>query len=276
MTAKLFVTIAEADREAVVPVVSALADRLADEDEFYHVRARSAEVLGYIALENPDAVASPEILAELRIGLSFDEPEVKEKLAKALEYIALGNPRRLRHQGLNLAEHLDDENELVQYHLCTAVVVVGCEYPDALVEARSELGRRLDDENSFVRGRAAEALGLLAWADIEDVLLPRTELVALEDDEESFVTKRAGFALTTLDDPENPESLPDGIGTVEGIQGTTDDIVEEITSPDGDGECSHCGLALPENGSPMCTTHSCTSKSTTRSSEQNVRSRPRR
>jgi HEAT repeat protein len=61
-TAKLFVAAAEADPDAVVPMVPALADRLADDEEFYYVRARSAEALGYVALEHPDIVASPEML----------------------------------------------------------------------------------------------------------------------------------------------------------------------------------------------------------------------
>lgn len=249
-TAKLFVTLAETDPDAVVPVVTALADRLADEDEFYYVRARSAEALGYVALDNPDAVVSPELLADLRIGLSFDESEVKEKLAKALEFVALGNPRRLRHQVSNLAEHFGDENELVRYHLCTAVAVVGCEHPEALFDARIELSDRLDDENAFVRGRAAEALGLLVRADFEEEPLSETELEALKSDEESFVADRGRFVRCVLGNGESAETVPEEIGTAEGIRETTDDVVEEITSPDG--ECPHCGLALPENGPPMC------------------------
>ena len=97
-TAKLFVAVGEADAASVEPVVDALADRLADDEEFYYVRARCAEALGYVALDHPEVVTSPEILADLRIGLSFDEPEVKEKLAKALEHVALGDPGRLAHQ----------------------------------------------------------------------------------------------------------------------------------------------------------------------------------
>jgi HEAT repeat protein len=62
------------------------------EDEFYYVRARCAEALGYIAVETPEAVTDPDILADLRIGLAFDEPEGKEKLAKALAHVALGGP----------------------------------------------------------------------------------------------------------------------------------------------------------------------------------------
>lgn len=251
-TTKLFVAVAEVDPDAVVAVISALADRLADEDEFYYVRARAAETLGYVALVHPDEVNSPEILADLRIGLSFDEPEVKEKLAKALEFVALGEPRRLKHQVSKLAEHFDDESELVRYHLCTAVAVVGCESPDALADARDELVDRLVDENPFIRGRAAEALGLLIREEIEEASLPDTELAVLENDAESFVTDRVLFAQSASDDQEHSGALPNEIGTVEGIRRTTDDTVKEITSPDGDGECPHCGLALSENGPPFC------------------------
>ncbi|WP_435147124.1 HEAT repeat domain-containing protein [Halobaculum sp. P14] len=157
-TAKLFVTLAQSEPAAVLPAVDALAGRLADDEEFYYVRARSAEALGYVAVDSPEEVTDPETLADLRIGLEFDEPEVKEKLAKALAHVALGDPRRLRHRVNSLAEHLDDENELVRYHLCTALVVVGCEYPDKLAEAAETLQERLGDENPYVQGRAAEAL----------------------------------------------------------------------------------------------------------------------
>jgi hypothetical protein len=98
------------------------------------------------------------MLADLRIGLSFDEPEVKEKLSKTLEHVALGDPERLAHHVSTLAEHLDDEDELVRYHLCTALMIVGCESPETLTEVSNALDARLDDENVYVRGRAVEAL----------------------------------------------------------------------------------------------------------------------
>lgn len=249
-TAKLFVVVAKAEPKAVVPVISSLVGRLTDEDEFYYVRARSAEALGYVALEHPDAVASPEVLAELRIGLSFDKPEVKEKLAKALEYVALGNPRRLRHQVSNLADHLDDENALVRYHLCTALVVIGCAYPATLVDGQTAIIDRLADENAYIRGRAAEALGLLVRGDVEEKSVPTVQLAALKDDEERFVAERVHFATSALESGEQPDRTPDGIGTVEAIRETTDDLVEEITSPDCG--CPHCGGAPPKSDLPIC------------------------
>jgi HEAT repeat protein len=246
--AKLLVRAAESHPEAVVPLVASLSERLADEDEFYYVRARAAEALGYVALEHPETVAAPELLADLRIGLSFDEPEVKEKLAKALEYIALGNPRRLRHQVPRLVDHLDDENDLVRYHLYTALVAVGAEFPGRLADAGDALVDGLDDDVPQVRGRAAEALGLLARSDREDVSVPETVLRAMQaDDEDSFVVDRVRFALD-----ENVNAGRDHVGTTRGVRETTDDAVDAIQSPDADGDCPHCGLALPENGPPMC------------------------
>ena len=56
-TAKLFVAAADADPEAVVPMVPALAGRLAADEEFYYVRARSAEALEYVALGDPGRLA---------------------------------------------------------------------------------------------------------------------------------------------------------------------------------------------------------------------------
>ncbi|WP_276255932.1 HEAT repeat domain-containing protein [Halomontanus rarus] len=251
-TVKLFVTVAETDPEAVVRFVSPLGDRLADDDEFYYIRARAAEALGFAALENPDAVASPETLADLRVGLRFEDAEVRVKLAKALEYVALGDPHRLRNHVSSLADHLGDDDELVRYHLCTALTVIGCEYPDALTDARAELVDRLDDENAYVRGRALEGLGVLLRAESTDAVLPETALEGLEDDEESFVAERARFAVSAPDRSDDDSGTNDGIGSGEAIRETTGEILEELTSPDGDGECPHCGLELPEHGPPMC------------------------
>lgn len=251
-TAKLFVTVAESYPDEVADVVPSLAERLADEDEFYYVRARAAEALGYVALDDPETVATPETLAELRVGLSFDEPEVKEKLAKALEYVALGQPERLKHHVLKLATHLGDDSELVRYHLCTAVTVVGCEYPEALVDCRDELVARLGDDNAYVRGRAAEALGLLALSEGIDSPSIEESLTALEDDEEPFVTDRAQFAIKSLTEQSDSADSLEKIGTIPMIQDETDTILQEITTPDTEGVCSHCGLALPEHGPPLC------------------------
>ncbi|MFC7071665.1 hypothetical protein ACFQJ7_09465 [Halovenus rubra] len=250
-TAKLFVTLAQSEPGAVIPAVDSLAGRLADDEEFYYVRARCAEALGYLALEAPAEVGDPEILADLRIGLSFDKPEVKEKLAKALSYVALGNPSRLRHQVASLADHLDDEQELVRYHLCTAVVVVGYKHPEKLSDATSVLRERIDDDNPYVRGRAAEGLALLVRNEGTDSIPDSDVVETTGEDPPSFLTTR----LATLRDCTGPteESVPpiERIGALESIREETDDIAEKITSPDGS-ECLHCGLDLPEDGPPIC------------------------
>jgi hypothetical protein len=252
-TAKLFVALAEATPESVVPVVPSLADRLADPDEFYYVRARSAEALGYVALERPTAVDDPEILADLRVGLSFDEPEVTEKLAKALECVALGDPARLRHQVSSLAAHLDDEDALVRYHLVTALVAIGCERPARLADATDALRERLRDESPYVRGRAAEGLAVLARADATAV--PTVDLDGVEsagDDPPSFLTDRVRLARHVLQGEDPLGDVPEGVGTLDSVRSGTASVVEEMTSPDGDGTCPHCGLALPAEGPPFC------------------------
>jgi HEAT repeat protein len=249
-TAKLFVALAQSEPEIVLPIVDALADRLADDEEFYYVRARCAEALGYVGLDHPEAVSDPEILADFRIGLSFDEPEVREKLAKALECVALGNPRRLRHQVESLAEHLDDETELVRYHVCTALAAVGCEYPTKLTAGRAALEARLadEDENPYVRGRAAEALGVLSRATDESV--PACEGISPDDDAAAaFVRERLAFLRASGTETHGDEGT--GVGVRESIASGTESVVEEMTTPDGDA-CSHCGVAVAGDGPPMC------------------------
>jgi HEAT repeat protein len=250
-TAKLFVTLAQSEPAAVLRVDDALAERLADDEEFYYVRARSAEALGYVAVDSPEEVTDPEMLADLRMGLAFDEPEVKEKLAKALAYVALGDPGRLRHQIGSLAEHLDDDSELVRYHLCTVLVVVGCEYPEALAEAAEPLQERLGDENPYVQGRAAEGLGLLSASETGGgAEFDLGDVAGKHGDPLAFLTDRLSFCRCQLATEQSADA-PEGVGTIDAIQDGTDDVVEEMNAPD-DGECPHCGLDLSESGPPMC------------------------
>lgn len=237
-TAKLFATVAASEPPAVRPFAPPLADRLADESEFYFVRARAAEALGYVARELPDDVVTPEILAELTVGLAVDQPEVRERLAKALECVAVGNPDRLRHRVRTLAGHLDDDNALVRYHLCSALVAVGSVAPGELSEAAPALADRLDDPEAAVRGRAAEAFG----TGIEG---PTEQLRRCRDDD-AFVAARARFALSQgTDDAGTPP-----LGTPESVRETTGAAVDSIRSPEG--ECGNCGQSLPESGPPTC------------------------
>ncbi|MDZ5812317.1 hypothetical protein U4E84_13290 [Halorubrum sp. AD140] len=249
-TAKLFVALARAEPSVTRPAVAALADRLADDGEFYYVRARCAEALGYVALEHPETVGDPETLADLRIGLSFDEPEVKPKLAKALECVALGDPSRLRHQVGSLAEHLDDDDELVRYHLCTALAAVGCAHPAKLAAGRDALAARLSDpdEDPRVRGRAAEALGLLCRAADEAATVP-DEVGGKAGEAEEFLAPRLAFLRAARTGSSTDRTT--GVGTLGSLRDGSQGAVDEMTTPEGD-ECPGCGLSLPDDGPPTC------------------------
>ena len=152
----------------------------------------------------------------------------------------------------SLAEHLDDEQALVRYHLCTALVLIGCDAPETLAGARDALAARLTDENAYVRGRAAEALGLFTRSETTDSMLPESELVTVADGEESFAAERARFALDATGEGDASRDAADGIGTVGSVRGTTQGIIEDITAPGANNECPHCGFTLPESGPPMC------------------------
>lgn len=260
VTAKLFVAVAATEPNDVVTAVDTLGERLEDEDEFYYVRARCAEALGYVALEHPEPVATPDTVATLRIGLEFDDAEVRTKLAKALAAVALGDPTRLSHRIPMLTDRLEDEQELVRYHLTTALAAIACDRPEALRDGCDALASRLvDDENDYVRGRAAEALGLVARAEsasadgIADSARVKSALTELEDAAESFVAERARYALASIEDENGRTAgdLFDGIGTLESIARRTDEIADAITSADG-AACPNCGCSLPAAGPPTC------------------------
>ncbi|WP_136689467.1 hypothetical protein [Halorhabdus amylolytica] len=73
-----------------------------------------------------------------------------------------------------------------------------------------------------------------------------------------FVTKRAKSVASEVDtagnDRDGAEPDPE-FGSVESIRETTEAAIDEITAPDGDQECLHCGLSLPAAGPPVC--HRC-------------------
>lgn len=244
-TSKLFVAVARESPSAVVPRIDDLAARLADEAEFYYVRARAAEALGYVAFDYPEEVASPALLADLRVGLSFDEPEVREKLAKALASLAIGDPDRLSHQTSNLGERLDDDNDLVRYHLCTALAVIGTAFPSALTSVTGPLAERLTDDCPYVRGRAAEALGVVVRAEP----VAATLADSLSEGANEFEAERVQFVRAALagDDP-----APDRVASADAIRETTDEIATAVATPDSANDCPHCGLSLPDAGPPTC------------------------
>ena len=66
-----------------------------------------------------------------------------------------------------------------------------------------------------------------------------------EDDARWFVTERVAFARGDRIEGDHGE-----VGTITSIRRETDKIAEAMISPD-EGECPHCGLALPESGPPM-------------------------
>jgi len=202
--------------------------------------------LGYVGRDRPKAVSDPEILADSRIGLSFDEPEVKEKLAKALECVALGDPNRLRHQVESLAEHLDNDGGLVRYHFCTALAAVGCAHPGKLADSRDALAARLSDvdENPCTRGRAAEALGLLACVDGESVTVPHD--VGVDADEAAELVHSC-LAFLQAAQTEQSVNRTGDVGTLDTLRSGTEAVVNAMTTPDGE-ECPHCGLTIPEGG----------------------------
>ena len=253
-TVKLFVAVARTAPEAALGGADALAARLADDEEFYYVRARSAEALGYLALEVPEEVVSPEVLADLRVGLEFDEPEVREKLAKALAHVAVASPDRLQHHVPTLATHLGDDSEEIRYHLATALLAVGCTAPEAVADAVEELSVRLDDDSPYVRGRAAEALGLVARADTS-AAIPESKLVAMveadgDGNDEAFAAERVRFALAGVEGGDS-EDFDEDIGSLPAVRTQTDEILEAMRRSD-ESTCPQCGLELPEGGPPMC------------------------
>lgn len=256
---KLLAAVAAEDPASVLRVCPAVADRLADDEELSFVRARAAETVGAVAVEHPEEAATPAVLADLTIGLAFDEPEVRTELARALERIAVGDPSRLAHRVETVADHLDDDEELVRYHLLTAILAVACARPERVDPVRSLVVDRLDDESPYVRGRAAELLGVLGPNRSDDDDPPALSPSAdAEADGYRFEAARTGFTRVRLagcgvdrnDDAPESSFGPDSLGTVDGVRSTSEAVVEAIRRTD-ERPCPHCGGDLPD-GAPVC------------------------
>ncbi len=235
--AKALANGAAADPEAVVPLAAPLRERL--DDDFYFVRGRAAEAIGHVALADAEAIETTTVLARLLNALSLDRAETRHHVAGALARIALADPRSVRVLTADLADHLTDDETPVRYHLTTALVAVAAEHPGHCQSVTDAIADRLDDDCSHVRGRAAEALGLIGTGD------EYADALEACSGDDPFVAERVRFALQTPTDP------PDGIGDSGAIADATPDIVEAITSPDGEG-CPHCGEPLADRPAPFC------------------------
>lgn len=146
----------------------------------------------------------------------------------------------------------------MRYHLATAIVAIGCEYPEKLAKGGDALAARLDDGCAYVRGRVAEAVGLLARTNTGMLPVSETRLEALIEDRAdsrdsgvTFATARVRFALVGISGDVPDVDIDAAIGSLEAIREHMDEIVEDMTTSEAD-ECPHCGLALPENAPPMC------------------------
>lgn len=162
---------------------------------------------------------------------------MKEKLAKALEFVAESNLERLRHHVSTLAEHLDDDNDLVRYHLVTALTAIGCADPERLVPVSTDLENRVGDENEYVHGRAVEALGVL----LQEVLLCDEFILGdlsegLGSEASDFLLDRVTFTTSKGELTDESKGMMTQLGQLMGFEKTTTDVANTIVSPAVDSE----------------------------------------
>jgi hypothetical protein len=236
---------AAADPDGAASLVPALTERL--DDEFYFVRGRAAEALGHVARHEPDAIETATVVARLLNALSLDRAETRQHVAGALANVALGDPRALRTVTDDVADALADDDPLVRYHLSTALVAVAAAHPSYCKAVTEAVAAQLDDDCVYVRGRAAELLGLVAASDDAAVTDNEEALDACANDV-AFVAERARFALGGSD---RKVDAPDSVADLAAIADATADIVDDITTPDGEG-CPHCGESVGGGAPPFC------------------------
>lgn len=172
----------------------------------------------------------------------------RTRALQALRDLAEDRPETVGPVLTALVPALTAEERPVRLTTAKLFVAVAAAVPEAVVPTVPALADRLadPDEFYFVRARSAEALGVLARTDAGS--LPGADLARLDDD--PFVAERVRFALAAGDGA-SPRSDAT-VGTVAGVRETTADAAAAVAAPDGDGDCPHCGLALPEGGPPMC------------------------
>jgi hypothetical protein len=78
------------------------------------------------------------------------------------------------------------------------------------------------------------------------------ETVDLPEEPDAFLTDRVRFAREAWGIDTSAASVPAEIGTIESVRGSTDEIAEEIRSPDGETACPQCDSVLPEDAPPIC------------------------
>lgn len=233
---KAVVDIASESPGAVKPLAEKLDDLLYD--EFYFVRGRSAEAVGYIVHEYPDAEGIPSTVGiTLFDALSLDESEVRRKVAKAISMVACSRPEDVLPNAKEVFDHADDDDAVVRYHLLTTLVALALRSPSEMEPHASDVEPFLEDENPYVRGRAVEFLGLVD----PDVLgdLESREYEHRTDEAEEFESLRVEWAF---DDDGN---------LVESLHAETDEKVRGVEREASDATlCPNCGEPVPDT--PTC------------------------
>jgi hypothetical protein len=107
-----------------------------------------------------EAGAHEEMVADLCIGVEFNQSAVKEILAKTLIYVAFGDPSRLRYQRASLTEHFDDKKNSSSITSVQRWWLLDGSLQRSKPKAVELLQGRLGDANPYEV--AAELLGLLA------------------------------------------------------------------------------------------------------------------
>jgi len=222
--------------------VRPLAERLDDllYDEFYFVRGRSAEAVGYLVHEYPGAEGVPPTVAvTLFDALSLDEPEVRRKVAKAISMVACSRPEDVLPNAEEVLDHADDSDPVVRYHLLTTLVALALRSPSEMEPHASDVEPFLEDENPYVRGRAVEFLGLVG-SGVPDDLESRDE--HRTDEAKKFERLRVEWALDGDEDDED---------VVESLHAETDEKVRGVEREASDTTlCPNCGEPVPDT--PTC------------------------
>jgi hypothetical protein len=213
LAAKTYVAVAEHAPDSVptAPLENAL------DDDFYYVRARTAQALGRVARAR--GTVDPSLLARLLNGLDFEREESRERYAGALADCALADAGALRTLVPDVADALDDESAVVRYHLATVLAAVARLEPDRVAGVADALRDRLDDEDPYVAGRAAEALGYAGVAVAAGAVADGED----DADDEALAFRDERVAVAGGDA---------GTGHLPSVGATHDDVAETVAAPD--------------------------------------------
>lgn len=160
------------------------------------VTAHVTDALVAISDSDPEALAQPGIVEQLRGQLTTEEPKIRTNVTGVLGDIAAVDPEKVRQAVEDLRDCLDDSVKSVRRNAVYALAELADITPQSVLEETEQLSQLLESEDADVRAGATAALAAAASQTVEKETA--SLLVDQLWDDSTVVREQAAFTLANL------------------------------------------------------------------------------